>query len=313
MRFRRYALERIVATIAVLFLAVTAAFVICHVIGFRRLPRDVLNGDPAVAANYAHFVHQSFGDFLWQMIGHGSLGRSFFTGESAATLALEAAPVTLSVVAWGLFIGLLIAVPLGLAWDREPRWTRWWAPVFVYLAIGLLPVFAAMELGLHLGHDWELLPVGGYADFFDPPEGLPGGPVQWAYHLILPGFVLGLPIAAIYSRVVRAMARNVRRAREETPEADRVEAVRSARTTGLIVVAKGLLRDVGLLIGAAAFVESGFGLPGLGRTVVVATTGFGDAPLVEGTLILATVIAVTIHLAGNLIGGGAGKQWRSGS
>nr|MBA3718159.1 hypothetical protein [Actinomycetota bacterium] len=57
MRFRRYALERIVATVALLFLAVTGAFVICHVIGFRRLG-EMPSVDPHFAANRSQYMHQ---------------------------------------------------------------------------------------------------------------------------------------------------------------------------------------------------------------------------------------------------------------
>jgi peptide/nickel transport system permease protein len=312
MRFRRYALERIVATVGMLFVAVSVAFLICHVIGFRAARGQVLDPDPQIAASRAHYAHQSFGDFLWQMIGHGSLGHSLFTGEGVVGPVLRATTVTLSLVAWALFIGLLVAVPLGLAWDRKPRWTRWFAPPFVYLAISLLPIWVALELGLHLGHEWDVFPTAGYADFFYPPQGVPGGPVQWAYHLILPGFVLGLPIAAIYTRVIRALARDVRRAGDKASPDERPEAVRSARATAFVVLFKGLLRDVGLLIGATVFVESVFSLPGLGQAMIV-TASTADAPFVEGILILATVVAVTIHLAGNLLGGGLSRQWRLGS
>jgi peptide/nickel transport system permease protein len=312
MRFRRYALERIVATVGMLFVAVGVAFLICHVIGFRAARGQVLDPDPQIAANRAHYVHQSFGDFLWQMVGHGSLGHSLFTGESVAAPVLRATTVTLSLVAWALFLGLLVAVPLGLAWERRPRWTRWFAPPFVYVAVSLLPIWVGLELSFYLGYDWELFPISGYADFFYPPPGPPGGPVQWAYHLILPGFVLGLPVAAVYTRVVRALARRVRRASDRAPAAERAEAARRARTAALVTLLKGLLRDVGLLIGAAVFVETIFSLPGLGRTVILAASS-ADAPFVEGTLVLATVIAVTIHLVGNLLGGAVSRYWRLGS
>jgi peptide/nickel transport system permease protein len=312
MRFRRYAIERIVATVGMAFLAVSVAFLICHVIGFRAARGQMLDSDPQIAANRAHYAHQSFGDFLWQMIGHGSLGHSLFTGEGVAGPVLRATTVTLSLVAWALFIALLIAVPLGLVWDRKPRWTRWFASPFVYLAISLLPIWVALELGLHLGLEWDVFPTAGYADFFDPAQGAPGGPVQWAYHLILPGFVLGLPVAAIYTRVIRALARDVRRAGDKASPEERPEAVRSARATAFVVLFKGLLRDVGLLMGAAVFVESGFDLPGLGRTVVLVASS-ADAPFVECTLIVATVVAVTIHLAGNLLGSALSRQWRLGS
>ena len=127
-------------------------------------------------------------------------------------------------------------------------------------------------------------------NFFDDP-------IQWAYHLILPAFVLCLPFAAIYTRVVRASFRNVRRARAEAQPEERDRAVGAARRAGLITVTKGLLRDIGYLIGFALFAEVAFQLPGLGLTLELATFN-ADTPVVESVLIFATLVAVGIHLAG---------------
>src|SRR4029079_11723241 len=86
--------------------------------------------------------------------------------------------VTLSIVGWTIFIGLMIAVPLGLLWEYRARWTRWVAIPFVYLAASLLTIWVAIELSRYLIEDWEIFPFGGYTNFVD-------GPIDWAYHLIL--------------------------------------------------------------------------------------------------------------------------------
>jgi hypothetical protein len=56
--------------------------------------------------------------------------------------------------------------------------------------------------------------------------------------------------------------------------------VRAARRTALIVLVKGVLRDVGWLIGAAALVEIVFSFPGLGLAVVryVDSRGIAQSP-----------------------------------
>src|SRR3954452_22612843 len=208
MRFRRYALERIGASFGVFCLAVVGTFVICHVFGPIPLSRGV---DADARARLAHYANESFFDYLSRLFS-GSLARSI-GGARGGPLVTDASLVTLSLVGWGVFIALLIAVPLGLLWDWRPRWTLFVAWPFFYLAASLLTVWVALELSFYFGFKWDIFPVGNYANFFGAPKGsgLPGGPIDWAYHLILPAFVLCLPFAAIYTRVVRASAGNVRR------------------------------------------------------------------------------------------------------
>jgi peptide/nickel transport system permease protein len=308
LRFRRYALERIAASVGVFCLAVVGTFVICHWIGPISLKGGTV--EPAVRARLAVYAHESFFDYLSRLFS-GSLAHSLY---GFAADVPDAALVTLSVVAWALFLALLISVPLGLLWDWRPRWTRFVAVPFVYLAASLLTLWVAYYLSFYFGYRWDIFPVANYANFFGAPKGsgLPGGPHEWAYHLLLPAFALCLPTAAIYTRVVRASARNVRRARAEAAEGERDEAGARARRAGLITISKGLLRDVGWLMGMALFVEITFQLPGLGRTMELAVFN-ADTPLIEAVLIFATLVAVGIHLCGTLIGGAVSKQWRLGA
>jgi peptide/nickel transport system permease protein len=299
MRFRRYALERIAASVGVFCLAVVGTFVICHVFG----PIELSGGDADVHARLAHYANESFFDYLSRLFS-GSLAQSIY-GEPGAPSVPEASLVTLSLVGWAIFIGLLIAVPLGLLWHWRPRWTRFVAWPFVYLAASLLTVWVALELSFYFGFKWEIFPVGNYVKFVDDP-------IEWAYRLILPAFVLCLPFAAIYTRVVRASAGNVRRARAEASAEERHEAGARARRAGLVTIAKGLLRDVGWLMGLALFVEIAFQLPGLGRTTELATFN-ADTPMIESVLIFATLIAFGIHLLGTLIGGAVSAKWRAGA
>jgi len=300
--YRRYALERIGAALGVLCLAVVGIFVICHVIGPIELKSNA--ADPRVYGRYHSYAHESFGDYLWRLIS-GSLAPSLYARRVVGYSITDATLVTLSLVGWTVFIFLLIGVPLGFLWDWRPRWTRLVAVPFAYLAASLLTVWVALELDYYLGFKWDLFPVSGYVNFFDDP-------IQWAYHLILPAFVLCLPFAAIYTRVVRASFRNVRRARAGASPDERDRAVGAARRAGSITVTKGLLRDIGYLIGFALFAEVTFGLPGLGRTLELATLN-ADTPVVESVLVFATLVAVGIHLAGALAGGALSRQWRLGA
>ena len=104
----------------------------------------------------------------------------------------------------------------------------------------------------------------------------------------------------------------MRRARADPPAEERYEAGARARRAGLVTIAKGLLRDIGWLIGLALFVEVSFQLPGLGRTMQLAIFS-ADTPLIESVLIFATLVAVGIHLLGTLIGGAVSAKWRAGA
>jgi peptide/nickel transport system permease protein len=118
-------------------------------------------------------------------------------------------------------------------------------------------------------------------------------------------------LVAIYTRVIRAMARNVRTARD-APKGEREKAVAAARRVGSITVTKGLLRDAGYLMGLALFVETAFDLPGLGRLLTIAATS-ADTPVIEAVLIFGTLVALAIHLLGHLVGGAVSRTWRAGA
>lgn len=82
-----------------------------------------------------------------------------------------------------------------------------------------------------------------------------------------------------------AHVQRLHRARAEASAEARQEAGERARRAGLVTIAKGLLRDIGWLIGLSLFVEVGFQLPGLGRTMQLATFS-ADTPLIENVLIV---------------------------
>ncbi len=109
-----------------------------------------------------------------------------------------------------------------------------------------------------------------------------------------------------------AHVQRLHRARAEASAEARQEAGERARRAGLVTIAKGLLRDIGWLIGLSLFVEVGFQLPGLGRTMQLATFS-ADTPLIENVLIVGTLVAVGIHLLGTLIGGAVSARWRAGA
>src|SRR5689334_17922086 len=114
----RFVIGRL-ASSALVFVAVTM-FVF---VAFFAMPRDDngftrrtpaqyrLHG--AIVGEYAHYV--------WRIVAHGDFGRSYGTRERVTTRLFRAAPVTLSLVAGGIVVWLLIAIPLGMIAGLRPR------------------------------------------------------------------------------------------------------------------------------------------------------------------------------------------------
>ena len=198
-----------------------------------------------------------------------NLGRSFVNREDVNTIVAQAAPVTASLVLGGAILWMLDRRadrdPLGAAADdrssTEHRWT------FVLIGISAHPVWIGLILAYFIGYKWHITPISGYANFFHPPSDQPGGPVQWAYHLILPWITFAILFAALYVRMIRA---NVM----ETMNEDYVRTARAKGAPERVVMRSHILRnamlpvvtmlgmDIGLALGGAVFTETVFGLPG---------------------------------------------------
>jgi peptide/nickel transport system permease protein len=307
---RRYAAERIVASIVVLWLAASFVFVLFYVVPVDPAKQIAGKGaEPELVERVRHALHldkplvEQYGLFLKRVVLHGDLGHSYFNGETVRTIVEYAAPATGSLVGGALVFALLIGIPLGIAWARRPRLVEPAGRVFVYLGVGLMPIWVGLGLswffGFELRHFAIHTPIWGYADFFNPSPGEPGGPLQWAYHLILPSITLGLPIAAIYARIVRGLAAEVSRAEDKSIE----------RRAAVIALARRLILDASWLMGATLLVENVFSIPGLGHAASRSLQNY-DGPTIQGVLLFVAFLQVSIYLVGNLVGAAISKDWR---
>jgi peptide/nickel transport system permease protein len=230
-----------------------------------------------------------------------SLGNSFFSRQPVNDLVLRAAPVTASLVFGGAILWMLVAVPIGVLSALRPRSLLDRASMtFVLIGISAHPVWIGLIFAYFIGYKWGITPITGYADFINPPPGEPGGPIQWAYHMILPWMTFAILFAALYVRMIRA---NVL----ETMNEDYVRTARAKGAPESLVLRKHILRnamlpivtmlglDIGLALGGAVFTESIYSLPGLGRTSIQALNNY-DTPTVMGVIVFATVAIIVFNL-----------------
>ncbi|MCY7304277.1 MAG: ABC transporter permease [Thermoleophilia bacterium] len=247
-------------------------------------------------------VWKQYGLWVKQLVFEGSLGRSFVNRQDVNDIVFSAAPVTASLVFGGAILWLLVSIPVGVLSAVKPRSVLdRSAMIFVLIGISAHPVWIGLILAFLFGSVLEWTPISGYCDVINPGLGAEcGGPVQWAYHLILPWCTFALLFAALYVRLIRANVMEamsedyVRTARAKGASNGRVMRSHILRNSMLPVVTI-LGMDLALALGGAIFTESIFGLPGLGRSVIVAYNK-SDLPVIVGVVVFSTIVIIIFNL-----------------
>ncbi len=225
---------------------------------------------------------------------HGDFGSSIFASQAVTTAIRSRLGVSVALNLAGIVLALLVGIPMGLfaavkrgsALDRIVVGTNvFWssAPHFVLAIAGLY--FFGMEL--------HLFPLFGLGS---------GGLGDEAYHLVLPALVMALGPLGFITKITRAAVLDQLRtdhvafARARGIAYRRVMLAHVLRNALIpILTACGLLL-VGLLTGTV-FVESVFGIPGLGGLLVTSIQN-SDLPVIQALVLL---IAAWIILANLLV------------
>jgi peptide/nickel transport system permease protein len=296
-----------------LFLAITVvAYVIFFVIpvnpaqlacGQRASDTCIRNASENLGLDKPVYVQ--YGRFLWKLVAHQDLGKSYVNRQSVNQTVFNAAPVTASLVLGGAVLWLLIALPIGILSALRPRsLLDRISMVFVLIGISASPIWIGLVLSYVIGFKLGWAPITGYCDFFNPSTSC-GGPAQWAWHMILPWITFAVLYAALYARMIRA---NVM----ETSAEDYVRTARAKGAPELDVIRTHILRnallpvvtllgmDIGVALGGAIFTETVFSLPGMGQTALQAIANF-DLPTVQGIVVFATISIIAINLIVDLL------------
>jgi peptide/nickel transport system permease protein len=246
--------------------------------------------------------------YLDRLVVHQDLGTSYATSQSINQKIKMAAPVTASLVFGGAVLWMIIGLSVGIYSALRPRsLIDRAAMVFVLIGVSAHPVWIGLILSYAFGVKWHITPIADYANFFGaaPGSGEPGGPAQWAYHMILPWMTFALLFAALYVRMIRANVMEtlnedyVRTARAKGAPEQRILFAHVLRNALLPVVTM-LGMDIGVALGGAIFTETVFQLPGLGRTIVIAL-GNDDLAIVEGVVVFATIAILFFNLIVDLM------------
>jgi peptide/nickel transport system permease protein len=247
-------------------------------------------------------VPEQYGLFVWRLVRHGELGRSWITRRSVNATVFAAAPVTASLVVGGAVLWMLVAIPVGiLSALRQRSLLDRTATTFTLIGISAHPVWIGLMLSYFLGYRLSWFPITGYCDFFAPAAGEAcGGPTQWAYHLVLPWMTFGALYAALYARMIRASvietygADWVTTARAKGAGFGRVLRTHVLRNAMLPIITM-LGMDIAVALGASVFVENVWSLPGLGDTALTSLT-LHDLPVMQGIVMFVAIVVIVLNL-----------------
>jgi len=252
-------------------------------------------------------VYVQYWRFLKRLVVDRSLGESFINRQSVNGEILRAAPITASLVFGAMILVLMLAIPLGIFSALKPRSLLDRAAMtYVLIGISLPSFWIGLVLSYIVGYRLNLTPIAGYCEVVSVPEAaVCGGFTDWAYHMVLPWLTLAIVVAGTYVRFVRA----------EVMETMTQDYVRTARAKGAPerqVMRSHILRnamlpvvtmvgmDIGLLLGGSIFIETVFGLPGLGRTAFEAIGNY-DLPTLQGVVIFGAIAIILFTLFVDLL------------
>ena len=307
-----YIAKRIVWAVVLFFVLTLVTFIIFYVVPHSRgavIGRTVGLQDIRQQVNAGGSVFEQWWQFTSGFLFHGTLGNSIGTGRSVTSIIHDAAPVTVALVFGGAVFWMLIAIPVGLISALWPRSVFDRAGmIFILIGISVHPVWLGLMFSYWFGYRLDWFPQSGYCDMFYAVTRC-GGPGQWAYHMILPWLTIALVFGAFYARMVRAQVR-------ESLHEDWVQTARAKGASELTVVRSHVLRtamlpivaalamDIGGLalglLGVSLFVETAFGLPGLGRTAATALQR-NDLPVIAGIVVFITAVVVVVNLIADLL------------
>jgi peptide/nickel transport system permease protein len=227
-------------------------------------------------------------------IATGQLGKSFFRGDTVTDLILHRGPLSAEIALLALIISWLVGLPVGILSAIRPNgWAdavvRTLSVLFIAVPGFWLGLLIVLALLFWFGYKAPIIIVQIWED-----------PWQNFQLIIGPAMVLGLAQGAYIARMARSCLLEViredyvRTARAKGT-AERAVVMRHALPNALlpVITISGVL--LGFVLGGSVAVEQAFGVPGLGRALVVAIIE-RDIIVVQNLVLLYAAIFVLVNV-----------------
>lgn len=284
----RYVFRRLLETLLVVFLVLSAVFFMLHTTGdpvLLFMPTDALPQQIEEVREQLGFndpILVQYGRFVADAL-RGDFGDSLRHGEPAMSLLLERYPATMELTMTSLLISLLIPVPIGVLAAARRNSLLDSAATFLSVLGQAIPGFWLGIMAIVLfAAKLRWFPTSGHGTL---------------RHLVLPTVTLAAYTGARFVRITRSTVLDVL-------SQDYVRTARAKGLNGRTVLFKHALKNaaipiltllglqVGQLMGGAVITETVFAWPGVGRLIVQALLN-RDFPLViAGVFTVATVVAL---------------------
>ena len=297
-------LSRVLLTLPVVWLVVSLVFLLIHLVPGD--PISLMLGDGATVADIDSLRHQyGFDQPLqvqyvryWKGVFRGDLGTSIRMHDSVSHLIAQRYPYTLALTVAALIMGLVLALPAGIAAAvKRGRATD--------QAVSLVSLFGLSVPSLALGP--VLIVVFSILLGWLPVSGANSGTGRGIdpEYLVLPAFAMGASLAAILTRMVRtAMLEELGQDYIRTARAkglsERAVVWRHALPNALVPIVTVVGLQFGALLAGAIVTEKIFSWPGLGRLVVDAISN-RDYALVQGCLLAIGLTYVLVNLLTDVV------------
>jgi peptide/nickel transport system permease protein len=292
-------LRRVALSVPVMFIVTALSFVLIDL-----LPGNAASAilGPSASAQQINQLTQSLGlgrpiyTQYWQWlehVAHGNLGVSLDNGQSVTSLLNPDLGVSISLLAGALIGAVMIGGAAGIFSAARPGILSRLLDIGVIGGLAVPAFWLALILVLLLSTDAHLLPALGYVS----PS---SSPVQWARFLVLPWIALGATMATM-------VAKQTRDAMSDALSSPFVTSLRANGVPERRIIFKHALRNASIpvvtvisvlfvaALTTAVIVEQIFDLPGLGSTVIQATTN-RDIPVIQGVALYLTLIVVVVNL-----------------
>ena len=288
---QRYFLSKLGQSVLLIFGVLLLVFTMVRVTGD---PAALMMSREASPEDLEEFRERmGFNDPLLVQFGHfmsgavvGDFGNSLHFKTPAMPMVLERLPATLQLALTALILAVVVGLPLGLVGGFNPG-----------SFIDNIARFLAL-LGQSVPNFWLALMMILY--FAVQLRWFPSfGRDEWK-SVIMPAFVLGLPVMGQIVRLTRSSVLEIRGE----------DFIRTAHSKGLenrTIYSKHVFRNVaiplvsvigiqfGYLLGGSIYIEAIFAWPGMGQ-LLEQSIGWRDFPLVQAIAVFTAVVVLGLNL-----------------
>lgn len=298
----RFVLQRPFQLIPVLFGISIITFVLVRLIpgdparillGARATPTALANIraqyglDEPIWVQYLYFLKN---------LSAGEMGRSTLYKVDVLNLILTRIEPTLALVAMGVAMALLIAVPFAaLSARRQGHLIDHTVRVVSTAGLGFPSFWLGIMLILLFSVRLNWLPVSGYGETFG----------EKITHLVLPGLTIALSLSAVLTRTLRAamiqgLSSDIATAARARGLPEGAVFWRHVVPNALVPTVNLLAVNIGWLIGGTVVIETVFAIPGLGQLMVRGIFS-RDYMVVQGTAMTFAIATVMVNFIADII------------